>query len=140
MTQYRDDPDRISNYFDKLLSGLGKRGSSFTDVDALTHDMDTDRFLFQEFKGPDGVIPKGQNIVLRALARKDYVTVWAVRLRADGLLDWRDIGSQETRRGIDSSEYQARFRAWWANTPYVAPEELRPTGIDDGVTAADIRW
>lgn len=30
MTQFRKDPSAISNYFDEVERGIGKRGSTFT--------------------------------------------------------------------------------------------------------------
>lgn len=133
MTQYRDQPDRISNYFDRVLKGVGKRGSSFTDVDAVTHDADTDRFLFQEFKGPHGVLSRGQTLLLKALARKECVTVWCVRLREDGRLDWCDVASRRLNV-IDTGEYRQRFLRWWNQEPIVT------TGSVEGISADDISW
>lgn len=118
MTQYRDEPDRVSNQFDKWLKGIGKRGSSFTDVDALTHDEHDDRFLFQEFKGPNGTLSVGQSKTLKGLTRKEYVTVWCVRIRHDGQLDWCDVASR-VADVIDVTEYQARFRRWWNREPII---------------------
>jgi hypothetical protein len=118
VTQYRRDPDRESNYFDRLLRDIGPRGSSFTDVDALTHDERTDRFLFQEFKGPAGQLNRGQSKVLAALARRDYITVWCVRRRGDGLLDWCDVLTRAADR-ISPAEYRERFCAWWQMEPII---------------------
>lgn len=56
MTQSRSKPDSISNWLDDILDGIGKRGSSFTDVDWISHNLyvshdggapDDHRFLFK---------------------------------------------------------------------------------------------
>jgi hypothetical protein len=112
----------LSNYFDDALRGLGKRGSSFADVDAITHDGDTNRFLFQEFKREGEVMSKGQKILLRGLARVNYLTVWCVRKRNDGRVDWYDVAAGGDIRTMSVQEYQGRFAAWWANEPYRLPE------------------
>jgi hypothetical protein len=112
MTQRRNDPDAISNYFDRLLQGIGHRGSSFTDIDGATHDEATDRFLFQEFKRPGEQLNIGQRKFLKALARREYLTVWCVRAREDGHIDWCDVATRRAET-ITEAEYQARFRRWW---------------------------
>jgi len=137
MTQIRRDPGALSNYFDRLLEGIGHRGSSFTDIDAASHDEATDRWLFQEFKGPDERLNRGQARHLLGLARQDYATVWCVRKRHDGRLDWCDVASRHTDV-ITTEEYQARFRRWWSRDPVIS---LARTADDRAlVLAADIRW
>jgi hypothetical protein len=144
VTQLRKFRDSISNYFDDVLVGIGRRGSSFMDVDAITHDGDTDRFLFQEFKDIDEEIPKGQARLLNALARKDYLTVWCVRKRADGRLDFYDVRAQKLE-AIEIEEYRARFARWWGVTapplnPTEAPAPADAIDYDLPITAADITW
>lgn len=120
MTQLRHDPDNISNYFDKILEGIGHRGSSFMDVDAVSHDLRTKRFLVQEFKRKGERLNIGQRRTLGAFAEiPAHFTVWVVVKRDDGLLDWIDWG---VRRGrvITIEEYRGRFKAWWDNVP-IAP-------------------
>jgi hypothetical protein len=105
----------ISNYFDDLLRGIGHRGSSFTDVDAVTHDGKTGRWLMQEFKQPTEVLSDGQQWHLEALSQHDRFTVWVVRKHADGRLLWTEFRAGATRfpEIITVAEYQVRFRAWW---------------------------
>jgi hypothetical protein len=133
MTQIRCAPASISNYFDDLLKGIGHRGSSFTDIDAATHDEATDRWLFQEFKGPDETLNRGQARHLLGLARQDYATVWCVRKRHDGYLDWCDVRSRQSGV-ITTGEYQARFRRWWNREPVI------PTETATLIMADAIRW
>lgn len=116
MTQRRNDPDRLSNYFDGLLRGIGHRGSSFTDVDALTHDERTDRYLFQEFKREDEPLNRAQWRAFTGLARKDYITVWCVRKRKDGRLDWCDV-AMRSKETISIEDYRRRFKCWWDDIP-----------------------
>lgn len=140
----------ISNYFDALLDGIGHRGSSFTDIDGTAHDEATDRWLFMEFKGPGEALSKGQRRHLSKLARKNYLTVWCLRKRGDGTIDWCDVA---TRRAevITPEELKERYRRWWNNEPFLPPN----TGsvvvpIDNGpleggkdaasISADDIRW
>jgi hypothetical protein len=138
----------MSNYFDALLRGLGRRGSSFTDVDALTHDDDTDRFLFQEFKSEqEPQLNVGQLKTLKALARRrDFITVWCVRRQPFQRLKWYDVGSQ--RIGIITiAEYQRLFRAWWDNVaiePFCEHPAIEvpppPVGEPALFTADEIPW
>lgn len=93
MTQLRRDQQAISNFFDRVLKGIGHRGSSFTDVDALTHDEATDRFLFQEFKNADEQLNRGQARLLKGLARREFCTVWCVRRLDDRHVEWCDVAT-----------------------------------------------
>jgi len=114
MTQLRCR-DGISNYFDLLLAGIGRRGSSFTDIDAITHDGDLDRFLVQEFKhGSELPLSGGQWWTLKALSRIPNFTVWLV-VRGDvpGEIGWCVVPSGEIAT-ISEGEYQAHFRSWWS--------------------------
>lgn len=129
----------VSNYFDDVLAGLGKRGSSFSDVDAITHDGDTNRFLFQEFKREGESMPRGQKMLLRGLARLDYLTVWVVRRRSDGLVDWYDVAKGGSIRVITLDEYRARFSAWWLAEDYPDYAPM-PAARPEAITAADIAW
>lgn len=139
------DLDPISNYFDTLLRGIGHRGSSFTDVDACSHDEPTDRWLFQEFKGPNEKLNRGQARHLKALSRKEYLSVWCVRRRSDGFLDWYDVASRRLAV-ISEQEYQELFQRWWSNEPSVpdvahahpkVPSQAAPTAA---ITHVDLNW
>lgn len=129
------DLEPISNYFDRLLDGVGHRGSSFTDVDALTHDDPTDRYLFQEFKGPGEELNKGQKKYLKGLSRREYTTVWCVRKRADGYIDWFDVATSIVIEVITEGEYRERFKRWWDRVPVVVPvtPSLKPKLARDAV-------
>lgn len=139
MTQLRKFRDSISNYFDEIERGIGKRGSTFTDVDAVSHDIDTHRFLFREFKQQGERLDKAQRWVLTDLADLPCCTVWFLR-RIDG----RQIGFGQFRSGrreeiISESEYRERLRRWWANVEIFGP--ARPIAdVSRELTAADIRW
>lgn len=122
MTQLRKHRDAISNYFDDLVRGLGKRGSTFTDIDAVTHDKDTSRFLFQEFKQADEPLHPAQAMVLRDLAGLPRCTVWFVRRVPNGRIGWMEYrpGAPQLEEIITEREYKARFAAWWANAKAAA--------------------
>ncbi len=68
MTYRRNQPDAISNWLHDLEVGIGKRGSTFTDVDVITHDRDTHRFLFRELKQQNEPLNKAQRWTLSELA------------------------------------------------------------------------
>lgn len=130
----------VSNYFDALMAGIGKRGSTFSDVDAITHDKDGDRYLFQEFKRAGEPMSKGQKRLLAGLKRRDFATVWCVRMRDDGQLDWFDVGVSKAIEVISEGEYRRRVAAWWGVT---LPEDAPPIVTEqaaEAITAADIGW
>jgi len=125
VTQHRNDPGRISNYFDKVLAGIGHRGSSFMDVDAVTHDGGTKRWLIQEFKHEGEPLDKAQHWMLKDLATlPKWFTVWVVVRRHDGQIGFAEYkpGQRVEAVTISVDEYQDRFRSWWSNTTYVRPE------------------
>ena len=128
MTVLRKHRDSISNYFDAIERGVGKRGSTFTDVDAVSHDSDTDRFLFREFKQQDEAVDKSQQWTLRALSRLQRCTVWLVRKRDDGRLGWAQFGVTEVERAITTPEYRGRLKSWWDNTSYSASKNTPEPG------------
>ena len=115
MTQLRKFRDSVSNYFDEIERGIGKRGSSFTDVDALSHDGDTGRFLFREFKVEGEPLDKSQEWTLTDLSWLDKCTVWLVRKRADGMIGWAEINAEGAtpEEPITVREYQRRVKQWW---------------------------
>lgn len=133
----------ISNYFDSLVRGLGKRGSTFADVDAITHDEDGDRWLFQEFKQPGEEMNTGQKRLLKGLRRLQYATVWCVRKREDGLIDWFSVGTSKKVETITEHEYRCRFARWWGvaepQEPTTEDAEVKPDS-KAVITAADIPW
>jgi hypothetical protein len=139
MTLLRKHRDAISNYFNTLTEGLGKRGSSFMDVDAVSHDKDTRRFLFQEFKEPDEPLHPAQEMVLRDLAGLPACTVWFVRRlpgRRIGWIDYRQ-GKPCLEEILTEQEYRDRFIQWWSNgaqpvAPVKAPIPTKPVAAPFG--------
>jgi hypothetical protein len=114
MTQLRKFPHAISNYFDEIERGIGKRGSTFSDVDAISHDLDTKRFLFREFKQPGELLHEPQRWLFRDLAGLSRCTVWLVRRMEDGQIGWAQFGvGQRCEEVISVTEYQRRLFAWW---------------------------
>ena len=141
MTQLRKYRDSISNYFDELTQGLGKRDSSFIDIDACTHDKDTKRFLFQEFKQEGEPLHPAQRMVLRDLAGLPRCTVWFVRRIGRGLIGWAEFGSGRVEEIITEQTYKDRFSSWWRNET-AAPSSLAipPVASGDMLTADEIPW
>jgi hypothetical protein len=133
VTQRRNQPSyAISNYFDDLSRGIGKRGSSFTDIDAISHDKDTGRFLFQEFKNPREHLHPAQRLVLRELAYLPRCTVWFVRRLGENQIGWAQFGSGCRERVISEAEYQELLRRWW----YPDSASLAAGAVD----ASEIHW
>lgn len=108
----------ISNYFNGLLAGIGHRGSSFTDIDAVTHDGHTGRWLLQEFKGPTESVDKSQDWHMGAIAEQPRFTSWLVRRLGGGRIGWRSYapGATAYEEVITEDEYRSRFRQWWNAT------------------------
>jgi len=127
MTTYRADPSAISNHFDDLFSGLGHRGSSFTDVDGLVHDGRTGRFLFMEFKHEGEPVSQAQIYALNALAKNHKnISAWFIRQMNNGTYKIADAAQATRANGawvllsaetIDGAVLKERFRAWWDRTP-----------------------
>lgn len=139
MTQLRKYRDSISNYFDALTQGLGKRASSFMDVDAVSHDKDTGRFLFQEFKQEGEALHPATRMVLRELADLPKCTVWFVRRLDNGCIGWAQFGSGHVEEVITEQEYCARFRRWWNDEPPTEPPADPKSRPSNGMlTAAEI--
>lgn len=121
MTQLRKHRDAISNYFDELESGIGKRKSSFMDIDAVSHNADTGCFLFREFKEEGETLDKGQSWTLRELSKLPRCTVWLCRRLKSGNIGFATSGKRE--EVISEDEYRRRFRQWWG---VPEPEEQSP--------------
>jgi hypothetical protein len=122
MTQLRHCKCGNSNYFDRILDGIGHRGSSFSDIDAVAHDHATHRFLIQEFKGqnePDNPAQHWMLREMRAHVPPRHFTFWHVVRRTDGQIGWAVLG--ESVQVISLDEYRERYRAWWDNVPYTPP-------------------
>lgn len=120
MTQFRNDPAAISNYFDNLIAGLGKRGSSFTDVDAVTHDLDHKRFLFQEFKREGEPLCTAQRWVVNDLADLPGCTVWISRVLGPDRIELEIVG--HGTRVVTEEVYRRLFAHWWTNPSTVGAQ------------------
>jgi len=129
----------LSNHFDRVLKGVGHRGSSFSDLDAVTHDGTTGRFLVQEFKYYESpAVPYAQHWMLQGFAAiPAHFTVWIIVYRDEKTIDFVEIPRDFSHRGfctITVAEYRERFRCWWEQRPLVLKQPaLRPT-------VAEIKW
>lgn len=85
------------------------------DIDAVTHDKDTGRFLFQEFKQPEESLHPATAMVLRDLAHMERCTVWFVRRLGQKRIAWMEYrdGAPQHEEIISEGEYQDRYRSWW---------------------------
>tara|TARA_Y100000310_G_scaffold98201_2_gene95965 strand:- start:2370 stop:2807 length:438 start_codon:yes stop_codon:yes gene_type:complete len=127
MTQRRDNPEALSNYFDRLTDGIGARGSSFMDIDSYVHDgrqarlylthdgKGADRFLVQEFKYQGQTVDLGQARALIAMAHQPAFTVWLIVKRDDGQIGFFNYLWERGRKVelLSEHDYQARFGSWW---------------------------
>ena len=139
VTQLRKFRDSISNWFDEIERGVGKRGSTFTDVDAITHDKDTKRFLFREFKRKGERLDKAQRWVLSDLAGLPGCTVWFVRKEDDDHVGWARFGSGLKEQVITVPEYRIKLAHWWANKSD-SSAVIVPLVPQRALTANDISW
>lgn len=106
----------ISNELDDLERGIGHRGSSFFDFDAVTHDGPTHRWLVRELKRPNERLDPAVRIALLDLAQERRWTVWYLQLWADGQIAWADMRMPESIDVISRDQYRERCAAWWNNT------------------------
>jgi hypothetical protein len=113
MTVLRRDPGHINNYFNELESGLGHRGSSFSDIDGVSHDGPTNRFLFREFKQDGEPLSAGQRRLLEGLALLPGCRCWYVMVRDRNTLVWSDMRSGEIDI-ISPQEYRYLVSDWWS--------------------------
>ena len=117
MTQLRKFPDDISNYFDEIEKGIGKRGSSFSNLDAVSHDGDKpERFLFREFKHESEDLDPAQKWALEGLARLPRCTVLVIRKLNSGIIELSVFMPKRNKwhkKTITVSEYQSKIKHWW---------------------------
>lgn len=115
MTQRRDGRFPERNDFDRLVEGVGLRGSSFMDLDVLVHDGETHRFLGIELKRAGESCNRGEWITLADLALEPRWTVWYVMFMNDGQLAWADLRLPESITPISREGFLERYRCWWQN-------------------------
>lgn len=146
MTQLRKCRDSISNYFDRVLEGVGHRGSSFTDLDAVTHDMSTGRVLIQEMKQYGEPINEGQRRTLEHLSTLPKFTVWVVVKGPRDIIGWREYRTKRAK-WMTENEYRDRFQAWWNNVEYAPVTQVPPDPVHElalpassQLHADDITW
>lgn len=140
MTQLRHCKCDNSNHFDVVYDGIGHRGSSFSDIDAISHDGRTGRFLLQEFKREGERRDQAQHWMLQELSRTlrklpKHFTVWIVERRSDGLYGWAEYGEQA--RVITRDELRARFRAWWDDRPFTAVPVAASAPVGSGAATVE---
>jgi len=113
VTQYRKHKDAISNYFDTLEDGIGKRGSSFTDFDGVSHDRNGNRFLIREFKEEEEKLEDAQWQALHGIATKRNCTVWILRRMKSGKIQFQQCGANGIAQIISEDEYKELVKLWW---------------------------
>ena len=113
MTVYLKDPDNISNHFDKIFQGIGRRGSSFGNIDGLVHDAFTQRFLFLEFKYENEIMKGGQKWALSELAKQPRTSVWLIRKFPEYYI--LTIFPYQSPSKVSVEELQLLFSRWWNN-------------------------
>jgi len=141
MTQLRKQRDSISNWLDDIERGIGKRGSTFTDIDACSHDAQTHRFLFRELKQPGEALDKAQRWILSDLAHLPGCTVWFIRRLESGCIGFGHFRSGRREEVISVFEYRRRLQCWWNNEDYRnSPTELDGSSdrTDGMLTAEEI--
>lgn len=106
----------ISNELDDLERGIGHRGSSFMDFDAVSHDGRTHRFIVRELKRPNEALDPAQRILLLDLALEPRWTVWYLQLWSTGEIAWADMRLPDSINVLTRAEYRARYGEWWSNS------------------------
>lgn len=105
----------ISNELDEIERGVGHRGSSFGDIDAISHDVKTHRFLVRELKRPNEKFDPAMRMLLEDLALEQRFTVWYLQLWSDGRIAWIDMLWPASCDVLTRDEYRARLQEWWEN-------------------------
>jgi hypothetical protein len=136
VTQLRHCKCDNSNHFDHVYDSIGHRGSSFSDIDGVSHDGKTQRFLLQEFKREGERRDPAQHWMLSELTRTlqklpQHFTVWIVERRTDGMYGWAEYG--QPMQVITREELRARFRAWWDAVPFVSTRVSAPCQPNDPI-------
>jgi hypothetical protein len=105
----------ITNDLDEIERGIGRRGSSFMDFDAVSHDRDTHRFLVRELKRPNEALDPAARETLMDVALEPRWTVWYLQLWSDGRIAWADMRWPDSIDVLTVDEYRALLTLWWAN-------------------------
>lgn len=115
MTQLRDDESskKLSNYFDRLETGIGHRGSSPSQIDSIRQDGFTNRALVIEYKYESGFENPPQERMYRWVATRPGCTAWRARKMDNGTIELYDYGGVGPPEIISESEYQSRVHKWW---------------------------
>lgn len=113
MTVLLKDPNAISNYFNDLVKDLGHRGSTFMDIDAVTHDREGDRFLIQEFKQPGEPVNKAQRETLNALTTLPRVQVWIIQRTQNRFVVEMTVCPHGRPEEVSVNIYRQRYARWW---------------------------
>lgn len=122
MTQYQKDPGSIRNWHDRLVQGIGHRGSSFSDLDVIevspmliTHDRATNRALIVELKHQNERMKASQEETLRWLATLPWFTAWLVIQREDGTIGWYDFRDSEAiaPARLSVAAFRDLYAQWW---------------------------
>lgn len=136
MTQLRKCKCDSSNILDTLEHGVGHRGSSFFDFDAVSHDGPTHRFLVREIKRPHEKLDHAVRIALMDLALEPRWTVWFLCFMADGRIAWLDMLYPDSMDVLTADEYRERLREWWDNSYHVSRYAEMATEIRQRTGAA----
>lgn len=105
----------VSNVLDEIERGIGLRGSSFMDLDAVSHDAATHRFLVRELKRPNEGLDPAARITLCDIAMELRWTVWYLNLWTSDEIMWADMRYMDAIQVLTPDEYRERLKAWWQN-------------------------
>jgi hypothetical protein len=120
VTQNINDPDDISNHFDRLFHGLAPRGASLSNVDCLhmLHDGKKKRYLFMEFKEESEQLNGGMRWAYRDLADLPnvcVVVIWLIRSAPPRYIVTLPDIDYEMTPSISVEELQSRYKTWWVS-------------------------
>jgi hypothetical protein len=86
------------------------------DIDAISHDGRTHRFLVRELKRPGEPLDPATRMLLEDLALEPHFTVWYLQLWSDGRIAWADMLRPESIDVLTPEQYrEGVLRAWWEN-------------------------
>lgn len=87
------------------------------DIDAISHDYKTRRFLVRELKRPNEALDPATRLLLEDLALEPRFTVWYLQLWSNGTIAWADMRRPElTLDVVTPFQYREELlRPWWEN-------------------------